>query len=192
MDTVRSSFGKAAGFVAIGVLLIAAIAIMLSARPQGSTITVLPLLPTATTTPQGDMLIWVTGAVANPEQMITLPPNSRVQEVIAAAGGASPNADLTAVNLAAVVRDGDQIHVPELAVQVSITATAQGGTQLVYINSASIEEIVELPGIGVVLAEAIVAHRTVYGRFTQLSDLDAVDGIGEGLLRQIAAFVIFD
>lgn len=105
----------------VAVATLAGIAMLLLNRPKPVTITVLPPAPTpvpsatpipsATPTP-GPYLVYITGAVATPEALLTLPYNSRVLDALQAAGGPLTNADLERVNLASFLADGDQIHVP--------------------------------------------------------------------------------
>ena len=108
------------------------------------------------------LVVDVEGAVLRPG-IIQLPPGSRVADVVAAAGGYGPDADLKAaaaqVNLAALVRDGQQIVVPGLGVPA---ASAGGGTigGLLDLNSASSSALDALPGIGPVSVQKIVAART--------------------------------
>lgn len=108
------------------------------------------------------LIVDVEGAVLRPG-IIQLPAGSRVADAVAAAGGYGPDADLKAaaaqVNLAALVRDGQQIVVPGLGVPA---ASAGGGTigGLVNLNSASSSALDALPGIGPVTVQKIVAART--------------------------------
>lgn len=176
------------------VALIAAIALLLASRPQPVSITVNPPPPTGTPAPTltpSPITVYITGAVAQSGVTLTLPYASRVEEALAAAGGALPDADLERINLAAVLRDGDQVHVPLQGEGDTALATPSGG-QLVRINTATLEEINTLPGIGPALAERIIAYREANGAFASLDDLDQVEGIGPDLLAEIAALVVFE
>ncbi len=108
-----------------------------------------------------------------------------------AAGGAADNADLTRVNLAQILRDGDQIHVPE-ADAVEIALPTPSGPVQVFINSATLEELQNLPGVGPALAQRIIAYRDANGPFADLDALDAVSGIGPAMLEQLEPLVVFD
>lgn len=109
------------------------------------------------------LVVDVEGAVARPG-IIELPSGSRVADAIEAAGGYSVQADLGAaaaqVNLAATLRDGQQIVVPLIGVAAGGGGSGGGGGGLVDLNTASPEELDALPGIGPVTVEKIVAART--------------------------------
>ncbi len=168
-------------------------ALLLSTRPQPARITIVPPMPTRTPAPTptpGPITVYVTGAVARPETLLTLPPGSRVADALAAAGGADAAADLTRVNLAAILRDGDQVHVPARD-QAVVLPTPSGG-QIVNVNQATAEELSQLPGIGPGLAARIVAYREANGPFADLNALDAVEGIGPVLLEKLKDLVTFD
>ena len=172
-------------------VLVGAVALW-SSRPQPVAITILPPQPTATPPPSATpapITVYVTGAVAQPGTLVSLPAGSRVQDAIAGAGGASASADLTAVNLAARVQDGDQVHVPE-AGDTTALATPNRPAAL-DLNTATAEELEALPEVGPSLAAAILAYRDANGPFTSLDDLDAVDGIGPRLLETLAPLVRF-
>ena len=176
------------------VALIVAIALLLASRPQPVSIIVNPPLPTGTPSPTNTpspITIYITGAVTQTGITLTLPNGSRVEDAIAAAGGALPNADLERVNLAAILRDGDQVHVALQGEGETTLATPSGG-QLVNINIATLEEIDTLPGIGPALAERIIAYRDANGAFTSLDQLDEVEGIGPDLLAEIAPLITFE
>jgi len=101
-----------------------------------------------------------------------------VQDVVLAAGGATRAADLTQLNLASSVRDGERVVVPHRgAVQDS-----SGGPAGININTATAQGLEGLPGVGPVLAARIVAHRDEHGHFNAIEDLLDVTGIGESKL----------
>lgn len=134
-------------------------------------------------TPENAMVIDVRGAVATPG-VIEIAPGSRMIDVINAAGGFAPNADQTLVNLSSRVSDGQVVVVPTLA--------AAGGTDtsgLININTASADELNQLPGIGDVLADRIVAYREFAGPFQRVDDLVNVDGISTGMIEELRPLV---
>lgn len=178
----------------LSVLIIAGAVLMVVSRPEPVRITINPPLPSSTPLPTATpspISVYVTGAVMSPDQLITLAPGSRAQDAVEAAGGASPEADLTRVNLAALLRDGDQVHVPAIGETGIVLATLSGG-ELVRINSATADEIATLPGIGPALAERIITYREANGPFLSAEELDRVEGIGPDLLDQITPLILFD
>lgn len=182
-----------AAFIIIALAIIGGAVLLLSTRPEPVKITINPPPPTptplATFTP-APITVYITGAVGEPESTISLPPGSRVQDAIDAVGGTTENANLEAVNLAGILRDGDQVHVPELNVETVLPTPSGGG--IVYINTATVDEIDTLPDIGPALAQRIIDYRETNGPFANLEALDAVEGIGPALLEKIALLVVFD
>ena len=130
--------------------------------------------------------VHITGAVANPDQVLYVPEGSRVKDIIDLAGGALPEADLSRINLAAYVSDGQKVTVPlagqELPEEEMITGDGEQETSTKYltnINSATKIELMELPGIGEAMAERIIAYRQEHGGFASIEELMNVSGIGE-------------
>ncbi|MGH3331164.1 MAG: helix-hairpin-helix domain-containing protein, partial [Nocardioidaceae bacterium] len=127
----------------------------------------------------------------------TLPLGSRVVDAIEAAGGARRGVDLTALNLARLLVDGEQIvvgipqpgGVAAPAVSAAGAATAGATGQLVNLNSATQAELEELPGVGPVTAQAILQWRTDNGAFTSVDELLEVSGIGDVTLAELAPLV---
>lgn len=123
----------------------------------------------------------VDGAVAQPN-VIQLPEGSRVQDAIEACGGLAADADVSGINRASLLQDGQKIYVPK-AGEVSQVPGAAGdvatGGTLVNINIATVEELDGLPGVGEATAQAIVDDREANGAFASIEDLMRVSGIGE-------------
>lgn len=188
-------------FIIVIIMIVGGAALLLASRPQPVQITINPPLPTATPPPThtpSPIQVYVTGAVAKPQTIVSLPAGSRVQDAIDAAGGVTDDADLERVNLADMVRDGDQVHVPSLANEmtesdaVDVPLPTPSGGEVVYINSATLEELMALPGVGEKTAQDIIAYREANGNFTSLEDLDEVPGIGPATLEELAAFISFE
>lgn len=180
-------------FIIILVALVAGAVLLLSTRPQPVLITVKPPVPTFTPAPTSTfapITVYVTGAVQKPDQTITLPYRSRVQDALSAAGGTTADADLAQVNLADFLHDGDQIHVPVKG-QTVVLPTPSGGV-VVHINTATIDELDSLPGIGPTLAADIIAYRDANGMFKSMEDLDNVTGVGPSLMEQLQGLLAFD
>jgi competence protein ComEA len=164
-----------------------------SARRTAPTGAVLSLPPTATPLPS--LVVHVTGAVRRPG-LVELPGGSRVDDAVAAAGGATRKADLASVNLARVLVDGEQIVVlrrggvaaPGVAPAPSTGGAASPG-QPVDLNSATLEQLDGLPGVGPVLAQRIIDWRSKHGRFSSVDELTEVSGIGERTFADLRALV---
>lgn len=134
------------------------------------------------------MIVDVTGWVHKPG-VFELPAGSRVIDAVDRAGGAKSNADLSSLNLAALLVDGSQIVVPRAGTSTGVPATGvspgtAGGT-LVNVNTASESELETLTGVGPVLAAAILQYRTDHGPFTSVDQLEDVSGIGPATLEAL-------
>lgn len=132
-----------------------------------------------------ELIIDVVGKVERPG-IVTVPAGARVHEAIAAAGGLVDNPDTTAINMARVLTDGEQIVVGiESAAPLQ---PAAGGTQpgaLINLNTADVAQLDTLAGVGPVTAQAIVDWREANGRFTSVDDLLDVKGIGPATLADL-------
>jgi competence protein ComEA len=126
------------------------------------------------------LIVAVNGRVRKPG-LVRLPPGSRVADAIDAAGGVLPDTDLTALNLARKVVDGELIVVgapgPPGPAGPAAAPGAAGGQ--VNLNTATLAELQTLPGIGEVLAQRILDYRTAHGQFQSVNELRQVDGIGD-------------
>ena len=137
-----------------------------------------------------DVTVDVAGKVKRPG-IAVLPPGSRVVDALDAAGGARRGVDLTSLNLARPLVDGEQILVG-VAVPTGVAGTlgTPGETgALVNINTADPLTLESLPGVGPVTAAAIVSWRTDNGSFTSVDELLEVDGIGDATLAELAPHV---
>lgn len=158
--------------------------------PEGTTPQADPLVEAPTETAAADVVVHVTGAVASPG-VITLPAGARVDEAIAAAGGFAADADESLLNRAEVLRDGQQVYVPEVGEVPRAVEGGAGDVQSgpININTASAVQLEELSGIGPALAARIVSYREANGPFTSAEGLLGVSGIGqkklEGLIEEI-------
>ncbi|MFT3875322.1 MAG: ComEA family DNA-binding protein [Propioniciclava sp.] len=161
--------------------------------------------PSATPSP---MRVHVLGAVATPG-VVTLAQGARVEDALAAAGGFTPGARPGDLNLAAPVNDGDQIVVgderkPGGEVRAAdggagssggggagtgSGSSGAGGSAALDLNKATAEQLIALPGIGPVTAQAIVAWRTEHQKFSRVEELQEVDGIGPKTFAQLRPLV---
>ena len=159
----------AIGFVA------AAVAVALIAWPRESPSPPVEFVSSATSR---TVTVHVAGAVKRPG-LVVVHVDARVADAIVAAGGATRNADLGALNLAAGLGDGARLVVP---------TAGDGGSDgadgaLIRVNSATLNDLQRLPGVGPVLAERILSFREANGSFETVEDLLDVPGIGEAKLE---------
>jgi len=142
------------------------------------------------------VVVHVAGKVRRPG-LVRTSAGSRVADVLAAAGGALPGVDLTTLNLARQVIDGEQIvvGVPALASPGTPTARPPGSTPgaaagaPVDLNAATLAQLDGLPGVGPVLAQRILDWRTEHGRFTSVDELQEVEGVGPKKFESLRAHV---
>ena len=138
------------------------------------------------------VVVHVVGAVHDPG-LFELDEGSRVDDAIRLAGGAKPKAALELVNLAAPVADGQQVVVPAQVVRLRRGGRGGGRARAragaVHLNSATLEELDGLPGIGPVTAQKILDYRTSKGAFGSVAELDAVPGIGPARLAELEELV---
>jgi competence protein ComEA len=141
----------------------------------------------------GSVTVDIAGKVRRPG-VATLPAGSRVVDALKEAGGVRGGVDLSALNLARVLVDGEQILVGRdaapggLAASASTAAPDASGA-LVNINTATTEQLDTLPGVGPVTAQKILDWRAAHGAFSSVDELLEVDGIGEKTLADLAPHV---
>jgi competence protein ComEA len=155
-----------------------------AAPPLVITLQPRPTAEPATPTP-ATISVYVTGAVKNPD-VYALPLNSIVKDAITAAGGTTADADLDRINLALHLSDQQQVYVPHKGETSPPPPNgAAPATAMININTASVEELDKLPGIGPSIAKAIVDYRTKNGPFKKIEDINEVKGIGDALYAKI-------
>lgn len=125
--------------------------------------------------------VHVSGWVVRPG-VVEIPEGAIVADAVEAAGGARSGALLDAINLAAPVLAGDQVVVPGPDDEVVVGSPSGGVDGHISLNRADATQLQDLPGVGPVLAERIVAYREANGPFQTVEDLLGVPGIGEAKL----------
>jgi competence protein ComEA len=167
------------------VLLLLSVFIVFRGNTEASAIP--ETLPITVVEPE--IFVDVTGAVNKPG-VYSLPGKSRVIDAIKAAGDSAPGADLSTINLARIVNDGEQIYVDSTVINsagVRVSKTVHTGP--ININRATAHQLDALDGIGPVIAQRIVDYRKVNGSFVSIDDLQKVSGIGAAKFAQIKAKV---
>ena len=174
----------------VGIVALVVIYVILKRPEPTSPPLVITLQPRPTSEPvtptPATINVYVSGAVENPD-VYPLPLNSIVKDAIAAAGGATDDADLDRINLALRLADQQQVYVPRKgeAVPPPPDGSASAAPAQININTASVEDLDKLPGIGPSIANAIIDYRTTNGPFKQIEDINAVKGIGDALFEKI-------
>ncbi len=176
------------GMVATAVLF------LVTAPPRGASV---ELLPAPTPAP---IMVHIDGAVQHPG-VYALPRDSRMQEAIQAAGGLNQQANQNAVNLAARLKDGDKLTIPAAGTQIALPPASQPTTSKaksspqatpsapVNINTATLEELQTLPGIGATRAQQIIDYRQAHSGFKSIDELQNITGIGPATFEKLKDMV---
>jgi len=192
------------GAVLAGVAVVAALVLLRPpsdppevSLPFASTTASAPATSTTALAPEA-LVIHVAGAVASPG-IHELPNGARVVDAIAAAGGLSPAADPSRINLASPVADGERVYVLAVGEASAPLAVGGGGAPTggdgvtpagpVNLNTADATALEGLPGVGPATAAAILEHRGKVGAFTSVEQLLDVSGIGEAKLDALRDLV---
>jgi competence protein ComEA len=144
----------------------------------------------AVATRHAKVVVHVVGAVRRPG-LYALRDGARIADAVRRAGGTTRKADLESINLAAPVEDGLQVVVPRRQPPAAPGTAAAGepASGPIHLNTASLEQLDTLPGVGPVTAQKILDWRQSHGAFTSVDDLDAIPGIGPARLEQLRDLV---
>lgn len=194
--------GLAVGAV-LGLLIIASVVLLWNDRDA-------PAFVVVPSDAEATIAVHVTGAVATPG-VVLVPGGARLVDVIEAAGGLDATADTNQLNLAARVGDAQRVEIPNISATpmpttVDHESTAETITletpvselsedpasSRINLNTADAERLEELPSIGPVLAQRIVAYRDQNGPFASIEDLEAVPGISAGIIEELRPLVTVD
>lgn len=175
---------RALALVAVFILIFS---VFIVARGNSRPQVLAEVVPVTITAPE--IFVDVTGAVNNPG-VYSLAGRSRVIDAIKAAGDSSPGADLSTINLARVLNDGEQIYVDSTVVNsAGVRVSKKVNSGPININRATARQLDALDGIGPVIAARIVEYRKVNGSFLTIEDLQKVSGIGTAKFAQIKSKV---
>lgn len=156
-----------------------------------------------------EILVHISGCVKE-EKVVTLKSGSRIQDAINSAGGLSKDADLTNINLAYILEDGEKIYIPKKGEEVSQNSliysessvgadasirpssahtSSSNKTTKININKAGQAELETIPGVGPSTALKIVTYREENGRFKSIEDIKNVSGIGDAKYEQMKEYI---
>lgn len=189
--------GRVQGLVVTGlvaVLLAAVTFVLLDRRTPSDIVIQSGTYPT--------IVVEVSGAVATPG-IYELPGASRLQQAIDGAGGLTADADVSSLNLAARLGDGEDIAIPSKretpaggdagrstpGVVTSGSGSEPGDGSLIDLNTASAAELDALPGVGPVIAERILEYRQVNGPFVSVDELAEIQGISPAMVEELRPLV---
>lgn len=175
---------RALGLIAAIVLVLSVFIVIRGNTQSSAAPEIVPI-----TLAEPEIFVDVTGAVNKPG-VYTLTGKSRVIDAIKAAGDSAPGADLSTINLARVLNDGEQIYVDSLVMNSSgqrVSKKTPSGP--ININRATARQLDALDGIGPVIAARIVEYRKINGSFLSIDDLQKVSGIGAAKFAQIKSKV---
>ena len=184
----------AMAILAAAVLASVAGGVFLLVRTSDSSGGIEIVLPTATAVAPPDIKVYITGAVRSPG-VYDVAEDSRLVDVLEAAGGATDDTDLAAVNLASRISDEQHFHVPTVGETVQEAPAqpqppvASGASGKINLNSADVGALATLPNIGDVRAKAIVSYREANGPFPDVDAVLGVSGIGPATLEAIRDLV---
>jgi competence protein ComEA len=209
LRSARIDPGRRAAAALAGVALLAALAVgayVWHGRPQAQAVAPPPVMsapapggPAAGSASATPLVVAVTGKVRRPG-VVTVPTGARVIDVLKAAGGPLPGADLGMLNLARKVADGELVAVGVAGAPGAPSGPAAAGAGLpvggpagpagpIDLNTATVAELDTLPGVGPVLAQRILDWRAQHGRFASVDQLSDVSGIGDARMAQLRDLV---
>lgn len=204
-------------FIALSLVAVGGAGIFYLRQPAQDPIEIVPAQSTATSAPTSTPVpsptptpapvrVYVTGAVANSD-VYFLPAGSIVKDAIEAAGGFTPEADAERINQALELKDQQQIHVPRQG-QENPPPPVQGGQETtsaqssepaggnaapvgepINLNTATLEQLDTLPGIGPAIGRRIIEYRESVGGFTSIEEITQVSGIGDATFAKIKGLI---
>ena len=147
---------------------------------------------------QNKIIIHVAGEVNKPG-IVKLKENARIIDAIEEAGGITNSADIRKINLAYLLSDGQKLYIPNINEKEEKNIIEENSgleedkdnlkTSIININTATINELQKLPGIGESMAKKIIEYRNEKGRFTKIEDIKNVNGIGDAKFNNIKDYI---
>ena len=187
------------GYLMLSLLFVIALGAVLFWTRRTDPKPIVIITPTPRPTPTAvTLLVQVNGAVLNPG-LVRIGEGARVDDAIKAAGGASSEADISKLNMARRVTDGELIVVPKLGDPTPTVPPATSGARAtatptvlakININTATAEELDRLPGVGPSIAQRIVDYRAANGPFQKIEDLLKVRGIGPAQFDSLKNLIV--
>jgi competence protein ComEA len=189
-DPGRRGLHALAVVAALAVAVAAVLAWQARPRPEPVAVLASPTSgPAPAVSASGFVVVAVAGRVRNPG-LVRLPVGARVADALDAAGGALPGTDLSFLNLARKLVDGELIVIGVTPPPGAVDAQAGGASVgKMNLNTATAAQLETLPGVGPVLAQHIVDYRTRHGGFRSIAELRQVDGVGEARYAQLKDLV---
>jgi competence protein ComEA len=144
-----------------------------------------------------DITVYVCGSVKEPVN-VTLPKDSRIEDAIKLAGGATEQADLNSINMAQKLNDEDMVYVPKKGEIIETEGKNSNVSPLpsmkgkININKASVQQLDTLPGVGPSIAQKIVEYRSSRGDFKSIEELNNVSGIGDEKYKDVKDLITVD
>ena len=146
---------------------------------------------------EGTIIVYICGAVKE-SKVISLKEDSRIADAIEVVGGLTKDADLTNINLAYILEDGEKIYIPKKGEEIentsSVTSTSSNASTSskstkININKATQTELETIPGVGPSTALKIINYRTENGKFSTIEDIKNVSGIGDAKFESMKDYI---
>lgn len=116
---------------------------------------------------------------------------SRISDAIEKAGGLTTLADVSKINLAYILEDGEKLYIPSINDEedVEYLLSEKSGSSKININTAKLEELQNIPGVGPSIAQAIIDYREENGKFMNIEDIKSVTGVGESKYKKMEEYI---
>lgn len=123
--------------------------------------------------------------------ILELTMGSRISDAIEKAGGLKASADVSKINLAYILEDGEKLYIPSIndKEDVEYLLSEKSGSNKININTAKLEELQNIPGVGPSIAQAIIDYREENGKFMNIEDIKSVSGVGESKYKKMEEYI---